>query len=113
MWRIDYYTEPNGREPVAEWLSGLDIKAKEVIMDKVGFLKEHGLALLRTKIMKRIENGDKNFYELRAGNCRIALYHATANDSFILLHGFLKKRQKETREIGVAPSRLREYQMRR
>jgi hypothetical protein len=60
--------EPNGRQPVREWLSGIDIKSREVIMDKVGFLKEHGLTLLRTKIMKRIENGDKNFYEIRGGS---------------------------------------------
>ena len=29
MWHINYYTEPNGRQPVAEWLNELDRKIIE------------------------------------------------------------------------------------
>ena len=113
MWHIDYYTEPNGRQPVAEWLDSLDRNAKAVIMDKIGQLEEHGLTLLRTNMMKRIKNRDKDFYELIGGRCRIALYCEVISNSFILLHGFTKKRQRETREINMARSRLYEYQSRR
>ena len=113
MWHIDYYTEPNGRQPVAEWLDDLDRNAREVIMDKVGQLEEHGLKLLRTNMMKRIKNKDKDFYELIGGRCRIALYCNVIRNSYILLHGFIKKRQRETREIDIARSRLHEYQARR
>ena len=113
MWRIDYYTESSGRQPVAEWLDGLEINAREVIMDKVGQLEEHGLILLQTNMMKRIQNRDKDFYELIGGRCRIALYYEVIRNSFILLHGFIKKRQRETREIDIARSRLHEYQLRR
>ncbi len=113
MWHIDYYTEPNGRQPVAEWLDSLDRNAKAVIMDKVGQLEQHGLTLLRTNMMKRIQNRDKDFYELIGGRCRIALYCEVISNSFILLHGFIKKRQRETREINIARSRLHEYQLRR
>ena len=113
MWFIDYYTEPGGRQPVAEWLDGLDRNARAVIMDKVGQLEEHGLTLLRANMMKRIQNKDSDFYELIGGRCRIALYYEVISDSFILLHGFIKKRQRETREIDIARSRLHEYQSRR
>ena len=113
MWHIDYYTEPDGRQPVAEWLDSLDRNARAVIMDKIGQLEEHGLTLLRTNMMKRIKNRDKDFYELVGGHCRIALYRAVISNSFILLHGFIKKRQRETREINIARSRLHEYQLRR
>ncbi len=82
-------------------------------MDKVVRLEEHGLTLLGTNMMKRIENKDKDFYELIGGRCRIALYHEVIRNSFILLHGFIKKRQRETREISIARSRLHEYQSRR
>ena len=113
MWHIDYYTAPSGRKPVAEWLDNLDRDARAVIMDKIGRLEEHGLMLLRTNMMKRIESRDKDFYELVGGRCRIALFHEVITDSFILLHGFIKKRRRETREIEIARSRLHEYQTRR
>lgn len=113
MYRIDYYAEPSGREPVPEWLDTLDRNARAVMMDKLVRLEEHGLTLLRTKMMKRIENKDKDFYELIGGRHRIALYHEVISNCFILLHGFIKKRQRETREINVARSRLHEYQSRR
>ncbi len=113
MWYIDYYTEPNGHQPVAEWLDSLDINARAVIMDKIGRLEEHGLTLLRTNMMKRLQNRDKDFYELIGGHCRIALYREVVSNSFILLHGFTKKKQRESREIDTARYRLREYQSRR
>ena len=113
MYHVDYYTEPSGSKPVAEWLDRLDRNARAVIMDKMGRLEEHGLALLRTNMMKRIQNRDKDFYELIGGRCRIALYCEVISNSFILLHGFIKKRQRETREIDIARSRLHEYQSRR
>jgi len=113
MWYIEYYAEPSGRQPVAQWLDGLDINARAVIMDKVGQLEEHGFTLLRTNMMKRIRNKDRDFYELIGGRCRIALFYEVISNSFILLHGFIKKRQRENREIGIARSRLHEYQSRR
>ena len=113
MYHVDYYTEPSGSKPVAEWLDRLDRNAKAVIMDKIGRLEEYGLTLLRTNMMKRIQNRDEDFYELIGGHCRIALYYEVISNSFILLHGFIKKRQRETREINIARSRLHEYQLRR
>jgi len=113
MYYIDYYTEPSGRQPVAEWLDGLDKNTKAVIMDKIGQLEEQGLTLLRTNMMKRIKNRDKDFYELIGGRSRIALYYEVISNCFVLLHGFTKKRQRETREINIARSRLHEYQLRR
>jgi len=106
VYYIDYYTEPSGNKPVAEWLDSLDRNARAIIMDKISQLAEHGLTLLRTNMMKRIQNRDKDFYELIGGRCRIALYYEVISNSFILLHGFIKKRQRETREINIARSRL-------
>ena len=113
MWNIDYYTDPSGHKPVAEWLDSLDRNDRAIIMDKIGQLEEHGLTLLRTNMMKRIQNKDKDFYELIGGRYRIAFYNEVMSNSFILLHGFIKKRQRETREINIARSRLHEYQSRR
>ena len=113
MWRIDYYIGSSGRQPVAEWLDSLDKSADAHMHDKVVRLQQNGLMLINTSMMKPIKGDDSDFYELKYHNYRIALYHETASNTFILLHGFKKERKREPREIKIARSRLREYQLRR
>ena len=112
MWYIDYYTEPGGRQPVAEWLDELDKNISAHMQDKVIRLQQNGLMLLNTSMVKPIKGYGSDFYELRYNKYRIALYHETTNDAFILLHGFKKERRRESREIEIAYSRLRQYQLR-
>jgi mRNA-degrading endonuclease RelE of RelBE toxin-antitoxin system len=113
MWRIEYYSEPSGRQPIAEWLNSLDKKTREYMRDKVVRLQQNGLMLLNTSMMKPIKGYSRDFYELKYSNYRIALYHETVSNTFVLLHGFKKERRRESREIETACSRLREYQSRR
>ena len=112
MWHIDYYMEPNGRQPVADWLDELDKNISAHMQDKVVRLQQNGLTLLNTSMMGSIKGYGGDFYELKYSNYRIALYHETARDTFILLHGFKKERRREPREIETAYSRLRQYQVR-
>ena len=112
MYHIDYYTEPNGRQPVAEWLDELNKNISAYMQDKVVRLQQNGLKLLNTNMMASIKGYGGDFYELKYSNYRIALYHETASDTFILLHGFKKERRRESREIEIAYSRLCEYQSR-
>lgn len=112
MWRIDYYTEPSGRQPVAEWFDRLDWRMHKHLLDKVVRLQQEGLILLDTNMMRPIKGYGGNFYEIKFSNYRIALYHETASNTFVLLHGFKKERRRESREIETAFSRLREYQSR-
>jgi phage-related protein len=111
MWRVEYYAS-GGAQPVAQWLDGLEANASEHVHDKIIGLQQHGLALLRTNMMKRIEGRGEDFYELRYGSYRVAVYNDTDRGCFVLLHGFKKKRRRETREIETAYSRLREFQLR-
>ncbi len=113
MYHIKYYTEPSGRQPVAEWLDDLDRKTRNHMQDKIVRLQQNGLVLLNTSMMKPIKGYGGDFYELKYSNYRIALYHETASNTFVLLHGFKKERRRETREIETAYSRLREFQTRR
>jgi phage-related protein len=113
MWRIEYYAEPSGRQPVAEWLDSLDKKTREYIRDKIVRLQQHGLMLLNTNMMRPIKGYASNFYEIKYSKYRVTLYHETSSDNFILLHGFKKERMREIQEIDTAYSRLREYQSRR
>ena len=109
MWRIDYFTEPNGHQPVAEWLNNLDKKTSAYLQDKITRLQQHGLMLLDTKMMKPLKGYGSDFYEIIYGGYRIAVYHETENNAFILLHGFKKERQRESREVKIAYSRLCEH----
>jgi len=109
VYYIDYYTGPSGRKPVAEWLNGLDKNISAHMRDKVVRLQQNGLMLLNTSMMDPIKGYGGDFYELKYGNYRIALYHETTNNTFILLHGFKKERKQERQEIKTAHSRLREY----
>ncbi len=113
MWHIEYYTEPSGRQPVAEWLNGLDKNMRLHMRDKVVRLEQNGLVLLNTSMMAPIKGYGGGFYELKYSNYRIALHHEIASNTFLLLHGFKKERRREQREIETAYSRLREYQSRR
>ena len=107
MWHIDYYTEPSGRQPVAEWLDNLDKKTSAYMQDKIVRLQQNGLVLLNTSMMKPIKGYGSDFYELKYDKYRIALYHKTVSNTFVLLHGFKKERMRETQEIETAYYRLR------
>ncbi|MGB5925294.1 MAG: type II toxin-antitoxin system RelE/ParE family toxin [Dehalococcoidia bacterium] len=108
MYTVDYYTRPNGQTPALEWIDSLNIHEQARILAKVDKLREEGLKLLQTNMMKPVV-GRPNLYELRGGQCRMILYHEATSDKFVLLHGFLKKRQRETREILTACNLLDEY----
>lgn len=114
MWPVEYYAEPSsGREPVAEWLDSLDKRVSAHMLDKIVRLHQNGLVLLNTSMMKPIKGHGSNFYELKYGKYRIPLFHDFTKGKFILLHGFKKERQRESKEIETAYLRLREYQQRR
>jgi mRNA-degrading endonuclease RelE of RelBE toxin-antitoxin system len=112
MWRIYYYLESNGNQPVAGWLDTLDKKISVYLQDKIVRLQQNGLILLNTSMMKTLK-GERDFYEIKYGNYRIALYLDTEINTFVLLHGFKKERKRESKEIDIACSRLREYKSRR
>jgi phage-related protein len=94
------------------WLDELDKNISAHLQGKVVRLQQNGLMLLNTSMMDSIKGYGSDFYELKYSKYRIALYHETASNTFILLHGFKKERRREFKEIETAHSRLREYQLR-
>jgi phage-related protein len=113
MWRIEYYTENSGRQPVADWVDNLDKKVNAYLKDRIIRLQQHGLILLDTNMMRPLKGCGGDFYEIKYNKYRIALFHDTIINTFVLLHGFKKERMRETKEIETACSRLREYKSRR
>lgn len=109
MWTVSYYRRKRGDQPVAEWLDGLDINSRAVSLAKIEKLSEYGLELLATDMLTTISGDDSDFYELRGGQCRIGTYYDRRRATFVLLHGWLKKKPLERREIKQARHLLHEY----
>ena len=110
MYAVDYYERPSGERPAREWLNELEKEDKKLansIRAKLLKLSEEGLKLLNTNMLKAIE-GEANLYEIVAGQARVCVYHEIAKKEFVLLHGFRKKRPKESREIEYCRSLVAE-----
>ena len=108
MYTIYFYRDKRGREPVREMLESL-AKRKDKdsrinlnkIRDYVILLKAHG-TYIGEPFVKHI---DGDIWELRPLDNRI-LFAAWHENSFILLHYFIKKTQKTPRrEIETAKRR--------
>lgn len=111
-WKIIYYQTINGGYPVKEFIGSLNSKAKSKIINALDLLEEFGISL-GLPHSKRISG--RELWELRIlgkDNMRI-LYVAIIGKTFLLLHGFQKKKQKtESRDIKIAESRLEDYKLR-
>ena len=109
MYKINFYKDKNGNEPVAEYITELATKNDKdsriklnKILDYINVLKEYG----KSAGLPYIKQIDDKIWELRPLRDRI-FFVAWNGDSFILLHHFMKKTQKTPkREIEQAK---REY----
>lgn len=105
MYKIYFYKDKSGNEPVLEYLKELaeagdkDSRIKlNKIRDYVKALSTYGLQL-REPYIKHL---DGDIWELRPLRDRV-LFVAWDNGGFVLLHQFMKKTQKTpAREIDKA-----------
>jgi phage-related protein len=102
-----FYRSNAGREPVREWLKGLEFEDRKAIgedIKDVEFSWPIGLPLVRSL--------GKELWEVRSSlpRGRIArIIFFIADRQLVLLHGFIKKTQKiPQNEIEVALKRKRE-----
>jgi hypothetical protein len=109
MWEVEYFTTRNDREPAAEWIDALAVQIRAQIYAKIDKLREHGLELLNTEMLKVIVGSEEDLYELRSGQGRIALFYDRRRDVFVLLNGWLKKKQRQPRDIETARRNSHEY----
>ncbi|MDO8618792.1 MAG: type II toxin-antitoxin system RelE/ParE family toxin [Candidatus Daviesbacteria bacterium] len=111
-WEIIYYETYLGNSPVFEFIQNLDPKTKSKVIEIMDLLKQHGI-LMGPPHSKKVTGTP--LWELRilgGDNIRI-FYVAVVNRRFLLLHAFLKKKQKtDTREIKNAINRLSDYNSR-
>lgn len=99
-----FYRSDNGREPVREWLKGLEPADRKVIgeyVKDVEFSWPLGMPLVRSL--------GRELWEVRSSlpHGRIArIIFCVADGRMVLLHGFIKKTQKTPRrDIDMALKR--------
>lgn len=111
-WKVLFYKTTNNRSPVEEFIQELDAKAQNKIIDLLSLLREAGIALSLPHTKKVIGTP---LWELRIlGSDNIRFFYITqAGKTFVILHGFQKKKQKtDKQEIKVALDRLIDQQSR-
>ena len=105
-WKITYYKSPSGAIPAYEFIEKLNKNAKAKVINTFTLLEDYGI-LLGLPHVKKLTGTD--LWELRilgSDSLRI-LYVAVTGKTFLLLHGFIKKKMETPKkEIKTALNRL-------
>ena len=115
MFNVFYYKDKKGKSSIEEYLRELTAKTDKdsrikanKILDYIDYLEKNGNQVGEPYI----KHLDGDIWELRPIRDRI-LYAAYEDNSFILLHYFIKKTQKTPqREIKQAKRNLADYRER-
>ena len=93
MFEVEFYTLPDGKKPVKEFLDGLEPKMRAKALSGLSVLEEYGNAL-REPYSKPIGDG---LFELRikfASDITRIFYFFIVGNKIILTNGFVKKTAK-------------------
>lgn len=114
MFEIEIYEDAKGNSPISDYLESLNEKAKtsknerirlKKITEYLELVKHHGTRI-GFPVTKHIEG---KIWELRPTNDRILFAHWNEN-TFILLHHFVKKTKKTPKsEIEKAKRNLKDF----
>ena len=111
-WKVILYRTSSGDYPVQEFIDSLEIKAQSKVEDSIRLLQEFGIRLGLPHVKKLTGT---ELWELRilgSDSLRV-LYIAMSGKTFVLLHGFKKKKDKTPpKEIKTAEDRLAELRLR-
>jgi phage-related protein len=113
MWNIEYYQSESGKVPVAEFIDSLDAKSRARIARILDLLEEFGIDLG----MPYARHLEEQLWELRIRHARNRyriIYFLATGETFVLLHGFIKKTGPVPRaDIEMAERRRNDYLSRR
>lgn len=111
-WNIEYYSTSSGTEPIQEFIDNLEEIQKSKVYNSLELLAEFG-PMLRMPHTKKVIGTP--LWELRVlGQASTRFFYvAIAQQTFLILHGFKKKKQKTPKkEIDIALVRLKDYKSR-
>jgi phage-related protein len=109
-WEVKWYLSTSGRNPVKDFLLGLEKDQRDDFNKHLKLLLQFGpeLSMPHAKEVKR----NKPLWELRPAGFRV-IYVFYSGDYFLLLHAFPKKRWSiPARHIKTAFRRLHDWEER-
>ena len=108
-WEVELYENAKGEKPVEKFFESLSIKANLKVERALELLETFGIEGGYPHVKKVICTNLWEYRILGTDSIRI-FYIAIAVKTFLVLHGFKKKKQKTpTKEIKIAQNRLQEY----
>ena len=109
VFKIEFYTTEDGKEPVADFIDSLDDKMAAKLVALMEVLEEKGTEL-RMPYSEHLEDG---IFELRCkqgNNITRALYFFYIGKKIVVTNGFVKKTQKTPpQEIKTAKARREDW----
>lgn len=116
-WTVEFYRNEDGTCPVEEFMDSLPPKMQAKAMRQIDLLEQFGINL-KEPYAKPIKGEKfKGLWELRikfASDITRVFYFLPTRNTFILLHGFIKKTTKTPKsELETAKNRMEDYLRRR
>lgn len=112
-WKVVLYKTPQGEAPVNKFILNLELKAQAKVYNLIKLLKAFGVSVGQPHIKKLTGTQLWEMRILGSDSIRI-LYITIAGKTFLLLHGFKKKKYKTPpKEIRIAEERLMEFKSRK
>ena len=106
-WKVGFYEDRRERSPVIEFLKGLSKSDQAQVRNVIRLLERHGPDPHMYPHAQKVRG---KLWELRAGPHRLFYFLPSAEEGFVILHGYRKKGQKTPqREIETAERRMGEY----
>ena len=112
QWKILLYQTLQGDSPVKEFIDNLEQRAQAKVYDAINLLRNFGIRLGSPHIKKVTGTQMWELRILGTDSIRV-LYIAITGKTFLILHGFKKKKDKTPpKEIRTAEERLVEHRTR-
>ncbi len=112
QWKILLYQTLQGDSPVKEFIDNLEQRAQAKVYDAINLLRNFGIRLGSPHIKKVTGTQMWELRILGTDSIRV-LYIAITGKTFLILHGFKKKKDKTPpKEIKIAEERLADHRVR-
>ncbi len=112
-WEIEFYELSDGYKPVFDFIDNLPTKEKAKVVNEIELLEDYGIELGSPKLCKIKGKRYNGLWELRirfSSNYYRIFYFLFQGKVFVLLYGFIKKKNKtDIKELEIAKNRMYKY----
>lgn len=112
-WNIELYETADGKVPVLNFIESLPTKLRAKVYREIDLLEKFGTNLTYPHTRKMEGDKYKKLWELRikfGSDISRVFYFAYVDNTFVLLHGFVKKTNKTPpRELDKAIKNMNDF----